>query len=131
MTTKNQTPYVTDLCLKKISRELQIKFNTGESYSLSCEMLRVHSPSAEVQGHGQPILVAHKKNVNITAIEALGNYAVKITFDDGHDTGLYSWEYLYKLATEQDSLWENYLSRLKQAKSGRDPLIDMAVKYHQ
>ncbi|WP_299492020.1 DUF971 domain-containing protein [uncultured Shewanella sp.] len=131
MTQHNQTPYVTDLTLKKKSRELDIMFNTGESYSLSCEMLRVHSPSAEVQGHGHPVLVAHKKNVNITAIDALGNYAVKITFDDGHDTGLYSWEYLYKLATEQSSLWQDYLSRLKQEKSSREPLIDMAVKYHR
>ncbi|WP_299007242.1 DUF971 domain-containing protein [uncultured Shewanella sp.] len=131
MIQKNQKPCVTDLTLKKTSRELQIQFNTGESYSLSCEMLRVYSPSAEVQGHGKPILVAHKKNVNITALEALGNYAVKITFNDGHDTGLYSWEYLYKLATEQASLWQDYLSRLKQEKKSREPLIDMAVKYHK
>lgn len=130
MAQKHQTLSVTDLTLKKASRELQITFNTDESFTLSCEMLRVHSPSAEVQGHGKPVLVAHKKNVNITAMEALGNYAVKITFDDGHDTGLYSWEYLYRLATEQASLWQAYLTRLDEAKASREPLIDMTVKYH-
>lgn len=127
----HHSPYVTDLKLKKKSHALQIGFNTGESFTLSCEMLRVYSPSAEVQGHGKPILVTHKKNINITAMEPLGNYAVKITFDDGHDTGLYSWEYLYRLATEQATLWQTYLTRLEDAKASREPLIDMVVKYHQ
>ncbi|MCL1126127.1 gamma-butyrobetaine hydroxylase-like domain-containing protein [Shewanella surugensis] len=131
MTQINQPPYVTDLTLKKKSCELRVSFSTGRSYTLSCEMLRVYSPSAEVQGHGKPILVTHKKNINITAIEPLGNYAVKITFDDGHDTGLFSWEYLYKLSTQQALLWQAYLTRLETAKASREPLIDLVVKYHK
>lgn len=122
---------VTDLKLKRKSRILEISFDTDETYQLSCEMLRVYSPSAEVHGHGNPVLVTHKKNVNINALDAVGNYAVKITFDDGHNTGLFSWKVLHDLATHQVELWENYLARLRAAKASREPLIDMAVKYHK
>ena len=130
MTTSSASPMVTDLKLKRKSRILEISFDTGETHQLSCEMLRVYSPSAEVHGHGNPVLVTHKKNVNINALDAVGNYAVKITFDDGHNTGLFSWKVLHDLATNQVELWENYLARLRAAKASREPLIDMTVKYH-
>ncbi|MGS0682734.1 gamma-butyrobetaine hydroxylase-like domain-containing protein [Shewanella sp. 125m-7] len=131
MTQDNNTPNVAALKLKRKSRQLEMTFDNGETHQLSCEMLRVYSPSAEVHGHGNPVLVTHKKNVNITAIEPVGNYAVKIVFDDGHDTGLFSWKVLYDLATHQIELWEKYLARLRAAKASREPLIDMTVKYHK
>ncbi|MGS0674996.1 gamma-butyrobetaine hydroxylase-like domain-containing protein [Shewanella sp. 0m-4] len=131
MTQDNNTPNVEALKLKRKSRQLEMTFDNGETFQLSCEMLRVYSPSAEVHGHGNPVLVTHKKNVNITAIEPVGNYAVKIVFDDGHDTGLFSWKVLYDLATHQIELWEKYLARLRAAKASREPLIDMTVKYHK
>ncbi|WP_172588098.1 gamma-butyrobetaine hydroxylase-like domain-containing protein [Shewanella xiamenensis] len=124
------TPNVTDLKLKRKSRILEISFDNGEQYQLTCEMLRVYSPSAEVHGHGNPKLVTHKKNVNITRIEPVGNYAIKIVFDDGHDTGLFSWQVLYDLATHQVELWEKYLARLRAEKASREPLIAMHIKYN-
>ncbi|WP_065204224.1 gamma-butyrobetaine hydroxylase-like domain-containing protein [Shewanella woodyi] len=130
MTTDPASPMVTNLKLKRKSRILEITFDSGDTHQISCEMLRVYSPSAEVHGHGNPVLVTHKKNVNIKALTPVGNYAVKIVFDDGHDTGLFSWKVLYDLATNQADLWENYLARLRAAKASREPLIDMAVKYH-
>ncbi|MCL1139292.1 gamma-butyrobetaine hydroxylase-like domain-containing protein [Shewanella pneumatophori] len=131
MTQDNSTPNVIALKLKRKSRQLEMTFDNGETHQLSCEMLRVYSPSAEVHGHGNPVLVTHKKNINISAIDPVGNYAVKITFDDGHNTGLFSWKVLYDLATHQLDLWEKYLARLRAAKASREPLIDMAVKYHK
>lgn len=128
---QSNTPSVNALKLKRKSRQLEIQFDNGERFQLSCEILRVYSPSAEVHGHGNPVLVTHKKNVNITAIEPVGNYAVKIIFDDGHDTGLFSWKVLYDLATHQANLWEEYLARLRAEKASREPLINMAVKYHK
>ncbi|QYK01123.1 gamma-butyrobetaine hydroxylase-like domain-containing protein [Shewanella psychrotolerans] len=125
-----QSPNVTGLKLKRKSRLLEVSFDDGNTYTLSCELLRVYSPSAEVHGHGNPVLVTHKKNVNIDAITPVGNYAVKIVFDDGHDTGLFSWKVLYDLATNQVELWENYLARIRAAKASREPMIDMTVKYH-
>ena len=129
--TQDNSPNVESLKLKRKSRQLEMHFYNGETYQLSCEMLRVYSPSAEVHGHGNPVLVTHKKNVNISAIEPVGNYAVKIVFDDGHDTGLFSWKVLYDLATHQVDLWEKYLACLRAEKASREPLIDMAVKYHK
>ncbi|GIU41079.1 hypothetical protein TUM4438_03970 [Shewanella sairae] len=131
MTQDNSTPNVIAIKLKRKSRQLEMTFDNGETHQLSCEMLRVYSPSAEVHGHGNPVLVTHKKNVNISAIDPVGNYAVKITFDDGHNTGLFSWKVLHDLATHQMDLWEKYLARLRAAKASREPLIDMAVKYHK
>jgi len=128
--TNPESPMVTALKLKRKSRQLEVTFDTGETYLLSCEMLRVYSPSAEVHGHGNPVLVTHKKSVNIKELTPVGNYAVKITFDDGHDTGLFSWQILHGLATNQVELWENYLARLRAAKASREPLIDMTVKYY-
>lgn len=123
------TPDVVGLKLKRKSKQLEVSFANGETHNISCEMLLVYSPSAEVQRHGNPMLVTHKKAVNITAIEPVGNYAVKIVFDDGHDTGLFSWKVLYDLCTNQVELWQQYLARLRAEKGSREPLIDMSVKY--
>ncbi|MDX6016539.1 gamma-butyrobetaine hydroxylase-like domain-containing protein [Shewanella indica] len=123
-------PQVTSLKLKRKSKLLEIGFDDGSQYQLSCEFLRVHSPSAEVHGHGNPKLVTHKKEVNISAIEPVGNYAVKLIFDDGHDTGLYSWQILHQLCTQQTELWEQYLARLRAEKGSREALISMNIKYN-
>lgn len=90
---------------------------------LPCEFLRVHSPSAEVRGHGpgQEVLQTGKEDVNIVGIEPIGQYAVKLIFSDGHDTGLYSWDYLYDLGMRQDTLWQEYLARLEAAGIKRTP----------
>ncbi|MBR9729082.1 gamma-butyrobetaine hydroxylase-like domain-containing protein [Shewanella intestini] len=123
------SPVVTDIKLKRKSKMLVVSFDNNETYNISCEMLRVHSPSAEVQRHGNPILVTHKKEVNITAIEPVGNYAVKIVFDDGHDTGLFSWKILYELGSQQVEIWEKYLARLRAEKGSREAMISMNIKY--
>ncbi|MBF2759684.1 MAG: DUF971 domain-containing protein [Ectothiorhodospiraceae bacterium AqS1] len=96
---------------------LHIRFQEGEEYSLSAEYLRVHSPSAEVRGHGpgQEVLQVGKEGVAIQSIEPVGNYAVRLCFDDGHDTGLYSWEELHRLGAGQAALWQDYLDRLAAA----------------
>ncbi|PAV47178.1 1-(5-phosphoribosyl)-5-((5-phosphoribosylamino)methylideneamino)imidazole-4-carboxamide isomerase [Pseudomonas sp. HAR-UPW-AIA-41] len=106
--------------LHKASRTLDLSYGS-EHYSLSAELLRVHSPSAEVQGHGQPILQFGKQNVALLKIEPAGNYALKLTFDDGHDSGLYTWDYLYQLATRQTELWNDYLAQLEAAGKSRHP----------
>lgn len=108
--------------LHRKSRVLELTFNDG-SYQLSAEYLRVHSPSAEVRGHGRgrEVLQAGKINVGIKHVEAAGNYALRIVFDDGHDSGIYSWDYLYDLATTQEQLWRAYLDRLEAAGLSRDP----------
>jgi len=123
------TPNVIGIKLKRKSKLLEVSFDNGEMFNITCEMLRVHSPSAEVQQHGNPILVTHKKEVNITAIEPVGNYAVKIVFDDGHDTGLFSWKILYELGSHQVEIWERYLARLRAEKGSREALIAMNIKY--
>jgi len=110
----------TEIKLHTESKELELVFN-DQQYRVSYEMLRVLSPSAEVQGHGTPILQSGKRFVTIRDLEPVGNYAVKITFDDGHDSGLYSWAYLHKLCTEKDALWEDYLAQLEQAGAKREP----------
>jgi DUF971 family protein len=111
------SPRPTDIRLHQSSRLLEISFDDGNSAMLSCEFLRVYSPSAEVRGHGpgQEVLQTGKENVNITGIEPIGNYAIKLIFSDGHDTGLYSWDYLYDLARNYEALWLEYLGRLSMA----------------
>ena len=106
------------------SRILEVSFADGTSFNMSSEFLRVYSPSAEVRGHGpgQETLQIGKKDVNIDAIEPVGNYAVVLRFSDGHDTGIYSWDYLYKLGTNQETLWQDYLNRLAAAGMDRDTL---------
>lgn len=107
----------TQIKLHQQSRLLDLVFTDGVSFTLSCEYLRVYSPSAEVRGHGpgQEVLQIGKEQVNITAIEPVGSYAVKLVFDDGHETGLYDWAYLYKLGKDYDRLWQQYLDGLKAA----------------
>jgi len=96
---------------------LSVSFDEGSTFELSCEFLRIHSPSAEVQGHGpgQEVLQLDKEDVSITDVETVGNYAVKLHFDDGHNTGLYSWTYLYELGINQEQYWKNYLQALDKA----------------
>jgi len=107
----------TDIRLHQKSRVLEVIFDNGAEFRLPCEFLRVHSPSAEVQGHGvgQETLQVGKEQVNIKEIEPVGAYAVKLHFDDGHNTGLFSWEFLYRVGQNQDAMWQSYLQRLKEA----------------
>ncbi len=103
--------------LHQKSRVLEVEYDNGAKFELPCEYLRVYSPSADVKGHGagQEVLQVGKENVNIKEIEPVGNYAVKLVFDDGHNTGLYTWEYLYELGEAKDNYWDDYLDALKQA----------------
>ncbi|MFC4160844.1 gamma-butyrobetaine hydroxylase-like domain-containing protein [Chitinimonas lacunae] len=111
-----ETPAPTELTLHRASRLLEIVFDDGKRYRLPCEYLRVYSPSAEVRGHGGPMqTVAGKRDVTITAIEPVGHYAVRLVFDDGHRSGLYSWDLLYTLGRDQDTNWQDYLDRLAAA----------------
>lgn len=116
-------PIPTDITLHQQSKELEIAFDDGQAFRLSCEFLRVHSPSAEVRGHGpgQETLQTGKKQVAITAIEPVGNYAVKLTFSDGHDTGIYSWDYLHDLGVRRGEYWTAYLERMARAGASREP----------
>ncbi len=116
------TPKPVDIALHQGSKTLDIKFDDGFAAQLSTEFLRISSPSAEVKGHGpgQEVLQVGKKHVNITAIEPVGNYAIRLRFDDGHDTGIYTWDYLYELAENQQQLWREYLSRLEAAGESRE-----------
>lgn len=104
-------------------RLLDLIYSDGSCSTLSAEFLRVHSPSAEVRGHGQAKLVANKRDVAIKQIVAVGHYAVKLIFDDGHSTGLYSFSYLQQLAAKQELLWQQYLQNLKQANASRESRI--------
>jgi DUF971 family protein len=113
-----------DIKLHQKSRLLEITFDDQSNCMLSCEFLRVYSPSAEVRGHGmgQEVLQTGKENVNIVGIEPVGNYAVKLIFSDGHDTGLYSWDYLYDLAKNYEAMWLEYIGRLDAAGVKRQPI---------
>ena len=113
----------TEIILHQKSKSLEIAYDDGARHMLPAEFLRVYSPSAEVRGHGegQETLQVGKRNVGISGIEPSGSYAIKIEFDDGHDSGLYTWDYLYGLGRDQEILWQNYLSRLEQAGASRDP----------
>ncbi|MFN0316147.1 MAG: gamma-butyrobetaine hydroxylase-like domain-containing protein [Burkholderiales bacterium] len=116
-------PIPTEIKLHKVSRMLELTFSDGEVFKLPAEFLRVYSPSAEVRGHGpgQEVLQLGKQNVEISNVEPVGSYAVKLVFSDGHDTGLYSWDYLHEIGREQDKLWKQYLKRLKEAGIQREP----------
>lgn len=113
----------TEIRLHQASKVLEVAFADGQRFKLTCEYLRVFSPSAEVRGHGpgQEVLQTGKANVNIRAIEPVGNYAVKLVFDDGHDSGLYSWDYLYELGVQQEQNWQAYLQRLQETGQSRQP----------
>lgn len=110
-------PHPLDVKLQKRSRRVQISFSDGQRFELAAEYLRVFSPSAEVQGHGggEGLLVAGKEAVNIEKIEPVGRYAVRLVFDDGHNTGLYTWPILYDLGLKHESNWRRYLTRLEEA----------------
>jgi DUF971 family protein len=119
----SKTPIPTRIVVHQKSRVLEIEFEGKGAHRLSFEFLRVFSPSAEVRGHGpgQETLQAGKRDVTIEALEPVGNYAVQPRFSDGHATGIYSWDYLYHLATGQAAMWEDYLRRLEAAGQSRDP----------
>jgi len=111
------TPRPTEINLHKKSRILEITFADGEHFEFTCEFLRVHSPSAEVQGHGpgQGVLQMGKEDVVINKLEPVGSYAIQPSFDDGHDTGIYSWETLYDMGKNKDKYWQEYLQKLEAA----------------
>jgi len=115
----------TEITLHQKSKVLEIAFDDGERYSLPCEFLRVFSPSAEVRGHGagQEILQVGKRNVAILGIEPVGQYAIKISFDDGHNTGLYTWDYLHELGEKQSVMWHDYEHKLAAAGASREPKL--------
>ena len=118
-----ETPIPTEIKLHQKSRLMEVAFSDGSRFELSYELLRVYSPSAEVRGHGpgQETLQVGKRDVEITQIEPVGAYAVKPVFSDGHDSGLYSWDYLYWLGANRDRLWQEYLDRMQDAGASRDP----------
>jgi DUF971 family protein len=113
----------TEIRLRKQEKILEIDFDDGSRFALPAELLRVESPSAEVQGHGpgQKTLIAGRRHVGIMAVEPVGNYAVRIKFDDLHDTGIFSWPYLYKLGRDKDQIWQGYLDALGAHGLSRDP----------
>ena len=112
----------TNVVMHQQSKVLELSYENGSSYRLPFEFLRVLSPSAEVRGHGpgQETLQTGKRDVGITELEPVGHYAIRPTFSDGHDSGLFSWDYLYFLCENQDALWNDYLDKLKQAGASRD-----------
>jgi len=113
----------TEIRLKQAEKILEVDFDDGSRFSLPAELLRVESPSAEVQGHSpdQKKLVPGRRHVGILEIEPMGNYAIKIKFDDLHDTGIFSWQYLYELGRDQDRIWQEYLAMLGASGQSRDP----------
>ncbi len=119
---KKETPTPESLTVHGQTKVLEIGFSDGAQFRIPFELMRVYSPSAEVQGHGpgQEVLQTGKRNVTIAEIEPVGNYAVKPTFSDGHESGLFTWDYLYFLGSEQDALWQQYEDRLQAAGTSRD-----------
>jgi DUF971 family protein len=113
----------TEIRLNSAERKLEVDFDDGSHFALPAELLRVESPSAEVQGHGphQKTIVTGCRYVGIQAVEPVGHYAIRIRFDDGHDSGLYSWQYLYELGQKQDELWRDYLAEIAKRGLSRDP----------
>ncbi len=112
-----------EVTLHSASRVLELRYADGVAFRLPCEFLRVYSPSAEVRGHGpgQEVLQVGKREVTIVALEPVGHYALQPRFSDGHDSGIFSWDYLYELGQAQDALWADYLARLQAAGAGREP----------
>jgi len=117
-------PVPTELVLHQATNRLEVAFSDGRRFELPSEFLRVHSPSAEVRGHGpgEGTLQVGKRAVSITDIDPVGSYAVKLVFSDGHDTGIFSWALLYDYGLNQDTMWARYLQRLEAANSSRDPV---------
>ncbi len=127
-----ETPHPTEIKLHQKSKILDITFSDGKKFQFSCEFLRVHSPSAEVSGHGpgQEVLQTGKKMINIRKIEPIGNYAIQLHFTDGHNTGLYSWDLLYNYGLNQDKIWQRYLQRMEEAGASREPDIRTLTPNH-
>lgn len=123
MTDSEKTPWPQEIRYISAEKRLEIAFENGEAYSYPAELLRVESPSAEVQGHGpgQKTLITGRRHVGIMEIEPVGNYAIRIKFDDLHDTGLYSWDYLHWLGRDLERIWADYLSELENRGLSRDP----------
>ena len=128
-----QSPRPTSIAVHQQSRQLEIAFDDGAKFLIPFELMRINSPSAEVKGHGpgQEVLQTGKRDVIVTALEQVGNYAVQPTFSDGHDTGLYTWEYLYELGARQAQLWAEYEARLAAAGVQRDAPMVPASGAHQ
>ena len=120
---EKSTPRPTEIKLHQVSRVLELTFDDGRQFRLPCEYLRVFSPSAEVRGHGpgQEVLQVGKRDIGVSAVDPVGVYAVRLTFTDGHDTGIFSWDYLYDLGVKQEPNWKSYLARLEAAGKSRDP----------
>ncbi|OFZ68262.1 MAG: 1-(5-phosphoribosyl)-5-((5-phosphoribosylamino)methylideneamino)imidazole-4-carboxamide isomerase [Betaproteobacteria bacterium RBG_16_58_11] len=127
----SETPTPTEIKLHQKSRLLEIAFADGSRFNFPCEFLRVYSPSAEVRGHGpgQEVLQVGKLNVEITAIEPVGTYAINLAFTDGHDSGIYSWDYLHDLGAHQEALWARYLARMKEAGASREAASAMPAAF--
>ena len=127
---RSDTPSPESITLHGASRVLEVGFADGSVFRLPFELMRIYSPSAEVQGHGpgQEVLQTGKRGVEIVSLEPVGNYAVKPVFSDGHDSGIYSWDYLYFLGSQQAELWQDYERRLQEAGADRDaPMADKAA----
>lgn len=126
------SPTPTALTVHSQSRVLEIAFSDGAEFRIPFELMRIYSPSAEVQGHGpgQEILQTGKREVNVVELEPIGNYAVKPVFSDGHESGIFSWDYLYHLGAEQDRLWDDYQRRLQAASVERDAPMPQAGGGH-
>lgn len=122
MSPHESEPWPLEIRVKRAERCLEIDFDDGQTFTLPAELLRVESPSAEVQGHtpSQKVVVAGKRDVAIRDLEPVGNYAVRIVFDDGHDTGIYSWSYLYRLGRDRERIWQAYLEALAARGLSRD-----------
>ena len=120
----SNTPIPTEIKLHQTSRLMELSFADGKVFRLPYEFLRVYSPSAEVRGHGpgQETLQIGKRGVTITEVEPVGHYAIRPKFSDGHDTGIYSWDYLHDLGTRHDLMWQDYLARMQAAGASRDPV---------
>ena len=119
---RNGAPSPDSITVHEQSHQLEVGFSDGARFMIPFELMRIYSPSAEVQGHGpgQEILQTGKRQVSLTGLEPVGNYAVKPVFSDGHDSGIFSWDYLYFLGSQQDKLWQDYETRLRAAGVGRD-----------
>ena len=124
-----QSPQPNAITVHQQSRVLEVGFDDGRVFRIPFELMRVYSPSAEVQGHGpgQEVLQTGKREVDLTALEPVGNYAVQPRFSDGHDTGIFSWDYLYFLGSQQRELWTKYEGRLREAGVGRDAPMTIAA----
>ena len=122
MNSRTEPRHPTAITLHQRSRVLEVGFDDGKTFRIPFELMRIYSPSAEVQGHGpgQEVLQTGKRDVEVTALEPIGNYAVLPRFSDGHDSGIYSWDYLYFLGAQQDELWQQYDARLAKEGVGRD-----------